>query len=172
MRISTKGRHAVMAMIDLERNSGGKPIALTGVAYRQQISLSYLEQLVARLKSHGLLKSHRGPGGGYTLARPGDSITVNDIVEAVDDAISRSRIKDPAAATNRELADILWQAVSDEVSDYLKKVTLSSVASGVLCEKRDESKTAESDLLSACSEYRDQAMQVTELLHRSTTQGF
>jgi len=133
MRISTKGRHAVMAMVDIARNGREKPVALAEIAQRQGISLSYLEQLMALMKSEGLVKSVRGPGGGYLLNSPSESIVINDIVIAVDDHTPRVRVDDPAKATGRELTDLLWQAIGDEISSYLKTITLADVEGCTLC---------------------------------------
>ncbi len=96
MRLSTKGRYAVMAMTDLALNAqgnekGGRPISLSEISERQQISLSYLEQLFARLRKAGLVKSARGPGGGYTLARASSALFVSEIVLAVDEPIKATR---------------------------------------------------------------------------------
>jgi Rrf2 family iron-sulfur cluster assembly transcriptional regulator len=132
MRISTKGRHAVMAMVDLARNGQNGPVSLAEVAQRQEISLSYLEQLVARLKSAGLVKSIRGPGGGYRLADSPDNISAYQVVRAVDDPSSRVRIEDPATVKDRQLTDLLWQSISDEVNAYLKTITLEDVANCTL----------------------------------------
>ncbi len=133
MRISTKGRHAVMVMVDLARNGQGKPISLAEVAVRQEISLSYMEQLISRLKSHGLVHSLRGPGGGYMLAFPGDQITVLQVVSAVDETVPRIILNDPMTASGRQLTDLLWQAIGDEVSNYLETVTLADVSNCSLC---------------------------------------
>jgi Rrf2 family iron-sulfur cluster assembly transcriptional regulator len=127
MRISTKGRHAVMAMVDLALNGQGKPISLAEIAERQEISLSYMEQLIACLKKQGLVKSTRGPGGGYMLGTSGDHITVSEIVSAVDGTTERQEVDDPVTASARQITDLLWQSVSDEVSGYLEKVTLADV---------------------------------------------
>ena len=91
MRLSTKGRYAVMAMVDLAMHSDGKPVALAAIAERQDISLSYLEQLFARLKRHALVKSVRGPGGGYMLAHGSEGTRVSDIILAVDEPIRVTR---------------------------------------------------------------------------------
>jgi Rrf2 family iron-sulfur cluster assembly transcriptional regulator len=129
MRISTKGRHAVMAMVDLARHAGEKPVPLADVAQRQMISLSYLEQLVAKLKKNGLVKSMRGPGGGYVIAMDATQMTIQQIVSAVD----TGRESDRAAAmssegqTARKLTDHLWDRMSEEMQKYLKSVTLADV---------------------------------------------
>ena len=133
MRISTKGRHAVMAMVDLARNGGDKPVSLAEVARRQEISLSYLEQLIARLKSSGLVKSIRGPGGGYRLSMTDDKINVYQIVHAVDDLAHRVHIDSPLTASGRQLTDLMWQSIGDEVNGYLKTTTLADVVQCSLC---------------------------------------
>lgn len=84
MRLSTKGRYAVMALVDIAKHAQGTPITLAEIAERQLISLSYLEQLFAKLRSAGLVKSVRGPGGGYLLARGADGTRISDIILAVD----------------------------------------------------------------------------------------
>src|ERR1019366_223967 len=85
MRMTTKGKFAVTAMIELALGSSGEPVSLAEISFRQKISLSYLEQLFSKLRRNGLIRSIRGPGGGYVLARESESITVADIVAAVDD---------------------------------------------------------------------------------------
>ncbi|HAX91891.1 MAG TPA: Rrf2 family transcriptional regulator [Rhodospirillaceae bacterium] len=129
MRISTKGRHAVMAMVDLARHGAEKPVPLAEVAQRQAISLSYLEQLVAKLKKQGLVKSTRGPGGGYVLAFDASLITIQQIVVAVDTSSQRDKNAAPQGEgqTARKLTDSLWQKVSEELQKYLKSVTLADV---------------------------------------------
>lgn len=139
MRISSKGRHAVMAMTDISRNGIDKPVPLAEVAKRQNISLSYLEQLIAKLKARGLLTSTRGPGGGYKLSVPADRIPVFDIVDAVDDPIPRIHIADPLTASGKQLTDLLWQAIGDEIRSYLKTITLNDVNNCTLCDSESNS---------------------------------
>ena len=91
MRLSTKGRYAVMAMVDLAQHSGGDPVSLAEIAERQEISLSYLEQLFAMLRKNGLVKSVRGPGGGYLLANDRRETRIADIILAVDEPIRATR---------------------------------------------------------------------------------
>ncbi len=128
MRISTKGRHAVMAMVDLACHAGEKPVPLADVARRQMISLSYLEQLVAKLKKNGLVKSMRGPGGGYSLAIDPSVMTIQQIVMAVDTPSQNQR----SAMTSegqvaRKMTDHLWERMSDEVQKFLKSISLADV---------------------------------------------
>lgn len=87
MRLTTKGRFAVTAMIDLGLRQAAGPVTLAAISQRQQISLSYLEQLFGKLRRNGLVESTRGPGGGYTLGRPAEEITVADIILSVDEPI-------------------------------------------------------------------------------------
>lgn len=136
MRISTKGRHAVMAMVDLARNCRDHPttpVSLADIAQRQDISLSYLEQLIALLKGAGLVRSVRGPGGGYLLTLPAAKTTVADIIAAVDDHQPRIHIDDPLGASVRQLTDLLWQSIEDEIGHYLKRISLADVSSCTLC---------------------------------------
>lgn len=128
MRISTKGRHAVMAMVDLARQGGEKPVPLAEVAQRQNISLSYLEQLVAKLKRQSLVKSMRGPGGGYLLGQPPDAITIHQIVSAVDASAQREHpVFEGDNLTARQLTDRLWLKMGEEINKFLKSVTLADV---------------------------------------------
>jgi len=126
-----------MAMVDLSRNGQGKPVTLADVAIRQGISLSYIEQLIALLKKGGLVKSTRGPGGGYTLAKQSDAISVSAIIDAVDDITPRFEIDDPMTANARQLTDLLWQSVGDIISAYLETITLADVNNCQLCSKQD-----------------------------------
>lgn len=132
MRLSTKGRYAVMAMADLASHSGGKPVALADIADRQEISLSYLEQLFGKLRKGALVKSVRGPGGGYLLARPGSDIRISDIILAVDEPIQATRCTPgtPAGCHNNKgrcLTHDLWEELSNQIYLYLSSVTLDDV---------------------------------------------
>lgn len=136
MKLSTKGRYAVMAMVDLARHSGGKPVALGEIAARQEISLSYLEQLFGRLRRGGLVKSVRGPGGGYLLARGSDDTRISDIILAVDEPIKATRCKTESSVgchSNRSrcLTHDLWAELGNQIHLFLSAVTLADV-----CEKR------------------------------------
>ncbi len=132
MRLSTKGRYAVMAMADLASQGGGKPVALADIATRQEISLSYLEQLFGKLRKGALVKSVRGPGGGYRLARPGAEIRISDIILAVDEPIQATRCAPgtPAGCHNNKgrcLTHDLWEELSNQIYLYLSSVTLDEV---------------------------------------------
>ena len=132
MKLGTKGRYAVMAMTDLAIHSGGKPVALAGIAERQEISLSYLEQLFGKLRRSSLVKSVRGPGGGYVLARDDGDIRVSDIVMAVDEPMIATRCR-PGSATgclsdkSRCLTHDLWEELGNQIHGYLSSVSLSDV---------------------------------------------
>lgn len=132
MRLSTKGRYAVMAMVDLARNGNGKPVALAEIAGRQEISLSYLEQLFGRLRRNGLVKSVRGPGGGYLLGRTMDQTRISDIIVAVDEPIKATRCKGDTAMgchsdRSRCLTHDLWAELGNQIHLYLSSVTVADV---------------------------------------------
>ncbi len=144
MQLTTRGRYAVMAMVDLAtRQAIGcecGPICLAEIAGRQQLSLSYLEQLFGKLRRSGLVASARGPGGGYRLARTSDHITIADIVGAVDEPIHATRCHDgsggcmaaPAAGTHGERCQThdLWHELGRQISFFLAGVTLADVVTG------------------------------------------
>ena len=148
MRLSTKGRYAVMAMADLaKRAEGGRAITLADIAQRQDISLPYLEQLFARLRRQGLVKSVRGPGGGYRLARPASETPVAEIVTAVDEPLEAVRCRSTAVGCMpggvRCLTHDLWDDLGRHIHDYLASVTLEDVVSGRLRERRTERSSSE-----------------------------
>ncbi|MEK9673036.1 MAG: Rrf2 family transcriptional regulator [Rhodospirillaceae bacterium] len=132
MKLSTKGRYAVMAMVDLAANANEKPVALADVADRQDISLSYLEQLFGKLRKAGLVNSVRGPGGGYRLAYgPGDT-RVADIIMAVDEPIQTTRCTPGSpqgcqADKARCLTHDLWEELGNQIYMYLSSVSLKDV---------------------------------------------
>jgi Rrf2 family iron-sulfur cluster assembly transcriptional regulator len=132
MKLGTKGRYAVMAMVDLAINSGDKPVALAGIAERQEISLSYLEQLFGKLRRSSLVKSVRGPGGGYVLARDDGDIRVSEIVMAVDEPMIAIRCR-PGSATgclsdkSQCLTHELWEELGNQIHRYLSSVSLADV---------------------------------------------
>ncbi len=132
MKLSTKGRYAVMAMVDLAKQSTGGPVALADVAERQEISLSYLEQLFGKLRRGGLVKSVRGPGGGYLLSRSADDTRICDIILAVDEPIQTTRCS-PGSPTgcksnqSRCLTHDLWEGLGHHIYMYLSSVSLADV---------------------------------------------
>ncbi|MBW8814638.1 MAG: Rrf2 family transcriptional regulator [Caulobacterales bacterium] len=137
MRLSTKGRYAVMAMADLARreHDAARAVALADIAARQEISLSYLEQLFARLRRKGLVKSARGPGGGYRLARTPDETSIADIVHAVDEPLRATRCgagKGCMVKGERCLTHDLWADLGAHIETYLASVSLADVVGGRL----------------------------------------
>jgi len=133
MRLSTKGRYAVMAMADLAKNGSGRAVSLAEIATRQEISLSYLEQLFARLRKGGLVKSIRGPGGGYRLAKGPEETVVADIVLAVDEPIRATRCAAHGTPRGcmtggaRCITHDLWEDLGAEIHRYLAGVSLADV---------------------------------------------
>jgi Rrf2 family iron-sulfur cluster assembly transcriptional regulator len=132
MRLSTKGRYAVMALVDLATHSQGRPVSLADISGRQEISLSYLEQLFAKLRRAGLVKSVRGPGGGYLLARTAEDTRIADAILAVDEPIRATRCQ-PNTATgcqsdkSRCLTHDLWEELSRQIHLFLSSVSLADV---------------------------------------------
>ena len=126
MRLTTKGRFAVTAMIDLGLNHGSGPVTLAEISGRQKISLSYLEQLFGKLRRHGLVESVRGPGGGYHLARDMGEMSVADIILAVDEPIDATQCggKENCDDDKKCLTHDLWAALNDRIFDYLGSVSL------------------------------------------------
>ena len=129
MRLTTKGRFAVTAMIDLALRSGDGPVTLAGISERQKISLSYLEQLFGKLRRHGLVDSVRGPGGGYCLARAGSQITVSDIVRAVDEGLDATQCggHENCREEERCMTHHLWATLNAKMNEYLSSVTLADL---------------------------------------------
>lgn len=141
MRLSTKGRYAVMAMADLARRQaalaeGDRAVTLAEIATRQQISLSYLEQLFARLRRRGLVKSLRGPGGGYRLANSAEQTNIADIVLAVDEPLRATRCgtqgKGCMLKGERCMTHDLWEEMGRQLESYLASVSLADLVSGRL----------------------------------------
>ena len=130
MRLTTKGRFAVTAMVDLAMRGGHGPVTLASISERQQISLSYLEQLFGKLRRNNLVDSVRGPGGGYNLARPGNMISVADIVVAVDEPIDATKCggKGNCHGENQQcITHELWMGLNEKIFDYLEGVTLQQM---------------------------------------------
>lgn len=130
--LGTKGRYAVMAMADLAVHSSGRPVALAEVASRQDISFSYLEQLFAKLRKQGLIKSSRGPRGGYLLDKAPTEICILDIIKAIEEPNRRRKRKngfpvDMASARGWDLTAQLWQELDERVQEFLRSITLDDV---------------------------------------------
>ena len=135
MRLTTKGRYAVMAMVDLAQHSNGEPVALADVADRQGISLSYLEQLFQMLRRANLVNSVRGPGGGYLLFRDSREIPISEVIAAVDEPLRATRCAPSgtlgcAGGIEKCLTHDLWEELSDQIQLFLNSVTLYDVVQG------------------------------------------
>lgn len=132
MMLTTKGRYAVMAMVDLASQCGGKPVCLGDIAERQEIALPYLEQIFAKLRRNGLVNSVRGPGGGYVLARTAEDTYVSDIITAVEESIKMTRCGHRAAAgcmgtKVRCLTHDLWEGLGNQIYTYLRSISLKDI---------------------------------------------
>ena len=129
MRLTTKGRLAVTAMLDLAMSEADKPITLAGISERQSISLSYLEQLFSRLRRSGLVKSVRGPGGGYRIAKPLTEISVSEIISAVDELIDATQCggQENCHDEGRCMTHDLWSSLNVKILDYLSGVSLADL---------------------------------------------
>lgn len=134
MKLTSKGRYAVTAMLDVALHSSKGPVPLADISERQEISLSYLEQLFSRLRKDQLVDSVRGPGGGYKLGRDAHQISVGEVIRAVDESVDATRCQGQADCQGGEqcLTHSLWQDLSDRISDFLNGITL-----GELMAKRD-----------------------------------
>lgn len=133
MRLTTKGRYAVTAMLDLAFHSQTNPVTLTDIATRQTISLSYLEQLFARLRKAGMVKGVRGPGGGYKLSRDPKDISIAQIITAVDEPIDSTKCgnKKNCRKDNQPcLTHDLWMGLSSQIRNYLESISLAEVLAG------------------------------------------
>ena len=129
MRLTTKGRYAVTAMLDLAIHQGDGPITLAEIAERQDISLSYLEQLFSRLRRRTLVSSIRGPGGGYVLGRESGEIYIAEIITAVDEKVDTTRCggKHNCQKSERCLTHDLWRDLSDRIYEYLDQISLDDL---------------------------------------------
>ena len=129
MRLTTKGRFAVTAMVDLAMQDGGDPVTLAEISQRQKISLSYLEQLFGKLRRRELVDSVRGPGGGYRLARNAEVVSVSDIILAVDEPIDATQCggKENCRDDEKCITHDLWARLNDHIFDYLGAVTLKQL---------------------------------------------
>lgn len=127
MRLSTKGRYAVTAMLDLAIHAGKGPVTLADISQCQGISLSYLEQLFAKLRRDGLVEGVRGPGGGYRLAKPAQEISIADIIGAVDEKVDATLCegKENCQDGERCLTHDLWSSLSAQIFNYLASINLA-----------------------------------------------
>lgn len=158
MRLTTKGRYAVTAMLDLSFHHGQGPITLADIAERQGISLSYLEQLFARLRKRTLVSSVRGPGGGYVLGRDAEEIFIAEVITAVDEKVDTTRCGGGHNCQDNErcLTHDLWHDLSDQIYDYLNQISLGDLMErrGVrqVAQRQDQVKLAEVNLNSSAAD--------------------
>lgn len=131
MKLSTKGRYAVTAMFDIALHHDEGPVSLSDISERQGISLSYLEQLFTNLRKQGLVKSTRGPGGGYSLAMDSEQIAIADVIEAVDESVDATRCGGSEDCQNHQrcLTHELWENLSDQIRNYLSNISLAQAIS-------------------------------------------
>lgn len=129
MKLTSKGRYAVTAMIDIALNQNSGPITLALISQRQEISLSYLEQLFAKLKKSDLVKSARGPGGGYRLSREASDISISEIIHAVDEKLDARKCEGRANCQNgtKCLSHELWDDLSCMIDQFLSSVSLQTL---------------------------------------------
>ncbi len=156
MKLSTKGRYAVMAMVDIAAHTEGKPIALADVAERQEISLSYLEQLFGKLRRGGLVKSVRGPGGGYLLAHSAADTRIADIILSVDEPIKTTRCTPGSPAgcksnKSRCLTHDLWAELGNKIFLYLNSVSLADVVDDQVLGTSGEQHRSEESAIAAAA---------------------
>ncbi len=137
MKLTTKGRFAVTAMLDLALRHKQAPLTLAGIGARQSISLSYLEQLFGKLRRHALVESVRGPGGGYRLARPTERVSVADIILAVDEPLDATQCggMENCQEDKRCMTHDLWATLNEKLYDYLNSVTLQDLVAEQLAKE-------------------------------------
>ncbi len=133
MLLSTKGRYAVMAIVELARQGDARPLSLSDIAARLELSLAYLEQLFMKLRRKGLVRSVRGPGGGYVLGRDAGTISIAEVMAAVDEPVRMTRcvtIDDGCIASRRCTTHYLWDALGSHIEEFLATATLADVLHG------------------------------------------
>ncbi|NMP30966.1 Fe-S cluster assembly transcriptional regulator IscR [Thalassotalea sp. M1531] len=140
MKLTSKGRYAVTAMLDVAIHAASGPVPLADISERQGISLSYLEQLFSKLRKHGLVSSVRGPGGGYRLGMCSAQIAVADVISAVDESVDATKCmgKGNCQGGHQCLTHNLWADLSNRIEEFLKNITLSE-----LVEQRDVKSVSE-----------------------------
>jgi|TARA_B100001059_G_C17280128_1_gene307843 Rrf2 family iron-sulfur cluster assembly transcriptional regulator len=129
MKLTTKGRYAIIAMVDLAINGIDEPAPLKEISIRQKISLSYLEQLFSKLRISGLVKSIRGPGGGYMLNKNPSNLNLLDIITAVDEKIDQTQCGGAMNCINDKpcLTHFIWTDLNNKINDYMREITLSDI---------------------------------------------
>ncbi len=142
MRLTTKGRFAVTAMVDLAVRGGKSPVTLSSISDRQNISLSYLEQLFGKLRRNNIVESVRGPGGGYYLGRPADKISIAEIVLAVDEPLDATKCGGMGKCNGESKTCIthdLWMGLNEKILDYLESVNLQHLVETASKQMAEES---------------------------------
>ena len=158
MRLTTKGRFAVTAMVDLAMSGGERPVTLADISQRQKISLSYLEQLFGKLRRKALVSSVRGPGGGYRLTRPTADVSVGEIILAVDEPIDATQCagKENCRDDQKCITHDLWTDLNRHIFDYLSSVSLFDLV------EKQQQKAATSSVVEFVERREDAAPAVTE----------
>lgn len=130
MKLTTKGRYAVTAMLDLTLQGGERPVTVSEIAERHSISTAYLERLTGQMRAYGLLESVRGAKGGYVLGRSPETITIADIIEAVNEGVDATQCKGKGNCHQGAmcLTHHLWDALNQEIFEFLKRITLQALA--------------------------------------------
>ncbi len=148
MRLTSKGRYAVTAMLDLALHANQGPVTLSAISERQGISLSYLEQLFTRLRRNGLVSSTRGPGGGYLLSGEAADIAVADVVAAVDESVNATRCggQENCQGGQRCLTHDLWTELSEQIFSFLSGITLAQLVEQDLSGRSGEGTTVKKEL--------------------------
>ena len=132
MRLSTKSRFAVTAMIDMGLRQHQGPVSLAAISQRQHISISYLEQIFSKMRQHGLVESTRGPGGGYTLNRDASHISVADIIDAVNSPDDIGQLPADAERNGYVSAEELWSSLNQQMNDHMQAISLHSLIAAQL----------------------------------------
>lgn len=159
MMLSTKGRYAVMAMVDLATQGEGAPVRLGDIAERQEIPLAYLEQIFAKLKKRAIVQSVRGPGGGYKLAKAAEQTTIAEIIIAAEEDIAMTRCSGAetpgcmASKKARCLTHDLWEGLTQQIEHYLETLTLADVCARRVREKFPRGKARKSATAELLSEW-------------------
>ena len=137
MKLTSKGRYAVTAILDLAFHSQAGPVALSHISRRQDISLSYLEQLFTRLRKQQLVSSTRGPGGGYSLSRPASEIAVAEVIAAVDEAVDTTRCSGAVNCHDGQqcLTHELWDDLSQQIYEFLDDISLEDLMAEAAIQK-------------------------------------
>lgn len=149
MKLTTKGRYAVTAMLDLAMHYGEGPINLAEISSRQCISLSYLEQLFSRLRKQGLVDSARGPGGGYLLGRVADEISVSDVIRAVDESVDATRCGGSRDCQGKGgcLTHDLWEGLSNQIDEFLSGISLRDLVEQKLAKQTMQQQDQEQHIM-------------------------